>query len=306
MKTAMPSATPPDSRALKAGLAILTAQISVNLGAALAKDLFHQLGPELVTAMRTGLGAFALGLIIRPRPALVPRRLLGWIGLYGLALGGMNLLIYEALQRLPIGIAVGIEICGPLAVAIAGVRDWRALVWPCLAIAGLALLIPWPGRAHALDPLGLVLALGAAGCWALYILLGRRAARANSGVAVSLGMIAACVVTWPVALATASQFPPASAWGTMAGVAVLSSTVPYLLEMRAMAALPAAAVGLISSAAPAIAALVGYLVLGETLRPLQGLAIALLILAAAGCSLSQQARNRTRRSNTPAPARIEP
>ncbi|MBT0670374.1 EamA family transporter [Novosphingobium profundi] len=278
-----------DPHPFRAGLAILAAQVSVNLGAALAKDLFATAGPEMVAALRTSLAALLLLVLVRPRPDRLAPALLGWIALYGLALGAMNLLIYEAIERLPIGVAVGIEICGPLAVALGASRSVRDLVWPLLAIAGLALLIPWPGRAHALDPAGLGAALGAATCWALYILLGRRAARAPGSTAVSLGMVTACLVTLPAALASGASLPPAEAWGAVLGIALLSSVVPYLLEMRAMARLPARVVGLISSAAPAIAALVGYAVLGETLTVLQALAIALLIAAAAGCSLQARA-----------------
>lgn len=274
-----------DTGPLAAALSIIFAQISINFGAALAKDLFHQVGPETVAAMRTCLAAMLLGLLVRPKPARIARPLLGSIALYGLALGGMNLLIYEALKRLPIAIAVAVEICGPLAVALGSTRSLRELAWPLLAAAGLALLIPWPGRPHALDPLGLLAALGAAGCWALYIVLGRRASQAGSGTAVALGMVTACLVTVPVAFATGTTIPKLPAWGLALAIAVLSSALPYALEMRAMARLPSRVVGLISATTPAIAALFGYLVLGEALTPLQGLAIALLISAAAGCSL---------------------
>ncbi len=278
------------SGALPAVLAILAAQVSVNLGAALAKDLFARLGPEAVVALRTSIAALLLLALIRPDLRTKSARQWGWIGLYALALGGMNLAIYEAFARLPIGIAVGIEICGPLAVALLGARGLRELAWPVLAACGLVLLVPWPGRAHALDPVGLGAALAAATCWALYILFGRKASGAGGGAAVALGMLGACLVTVPAALlagkgvAALPTLAPGT-WGKVLGVALLSSAVPYFLEMQALARLPARVVGLICSTAPAIAALVGYLVLGETLTPLQALAIALLIAAGAGCSL---------------------
>ncbi|MCJ2183095.1 EamA family transporter [Novosphingobium sp. 1949] len=284
----MPVASRSGSAALLSGVAILTAQVSITLGAALAKSVFAQSGPETVAALRTVLAASLLALLVRPKVRTLAAATLGWVALYGLALGGMNLLIYEALRRLPIGIAVGVEICGPLCVALAGARSAREALWPLLAACGLAVLIPWPGRGHPLDPAGLGFALGAACCWAMYIVFGRRASRAGSGTAVALGMLAACLVTVPSALAAHAALPPAPVWAAALGVAMLSSVFPYLLEMRAMAALPARVVGLISSAAPAIAALVGYIALGEALTPLQLLAIALLITAAAGCSLQSR------------------
>ncbi|TYC85270.1 DMT family transporter [Novosphingobium sp. BW1] len=207
--------------------------------------------------------------------------------LYGFALGGMNLLIYEAFARLPLGVAVGVEICGPLAIALGGARGRKELAWPGLAALGLIVLIPWPGRAHALDTVGLLAALGAATCWALYILLGRRAAQAGSGTAVALGMVAACLVTVPSALASgAHALPSLPLWGLALVVAVLSSALPYALEMHAMAALPAHIVGLVASTTPAMAALSGDLLLGEALTVWQMVAIALLIVAAAGCTLT--------------------
>ncbi|MED5544436.1 MAG: EamA family transporter [Pseudomonadota bacterium] len=267
--------------------AILAAQVSIHVGAALAKDLIGELGAETLAAMRTLLAAVILLLLVRPRLSRLSGRLPVWIMLYGLALGGMNLLIYEAFARLPLGVAVGVEICGPLAIALGGARDRKELAWPGLAVLGLLVLIPWPGRAHALDPVGLLAALGAAACWALYILLGRRAAQAGSGTAVALGMVAACLVTVPSALASGlGALPALPLWGLALVVAVLSSALPYALEMHAMAALPARIVGLVASTTPAMAALSGYLLLGEALTPWQILAIALLIAAAAGCTLT--------------------
>ncbi|WP_226633028.1 EamA family transporter [Novosphingobium profundi] len=276
-----------DAPPLGAVGAILAAQVSIHVGAALAKGLIGELGAETLAAMRTLLAAAILLVLVRPRLSRLSRHLTVWIALYGFALGGMNLLIYEAFARLPLGVAVGVEICGPLAIALGGARGAKELAWPGLAALGLLALIPWPGRAHALDPVGLLAALGAATCWALYILLGRRAAQAGSGSAVSLGMVAACLVTFPAALASGSGALPAlPVWGLALMVAVLSSALPYALEMHAMAALPARIVGLVASTTPAMAALSGYLLLGETLTAWQMLAIALLIAAAAGCTLT--------------------
>lgn len=272
-----------------AAFQVFAAQASINLGAAMAKGLFVALDPAQVAALRTVISALLLLVVVRPWRAPVSAASLGWIAAYGLALGGMNLLIYEALARIPIGLAVAIEICGPLMVVLCASRHWRDLVWLAGAVGGLALLLPWPGRAQALDPLGIGCALGAASCWALYILLGRRASRAGAGAAVSIGMIFACLLTAPVALAQGPLSLSAVQGGLLLLVAVLSSALPYLLEMHAMSRLPSRLVGLISSTGPALAALIGFVVLGERLTGLQWLAVALLVGASLGCSLQVKA-----------------
>lgn len=272
-----------------AGLSIVAAQTSVNIGAALAKGLFPLVGPEGVAALRTTISAAILLALARPWRTPMTARQLGWLAAYGLALGGMNLLIYFAFRRIPIGIAVAIEICGPLGLVLATSRSARDFGWLALALGGLALLVPWPGRAHGtagtLDPIGIAFALGAATCWALYILCGRRASEVGSMRAVAVGMTVACCVTVPFGLATAPSHLPLHALGMGLVVALLSSTLPYVLEMRAMGRLPSRMVGLVSSTGPALAALVGFAVLGERLSAAQWLAVALMIAASAGCSL---------------------
>ncbi|MBH0112177.1 EamA family transporter [Novosphingobium sp. YJ-S2-02] len=272
---------------LLASAQIVFAQVSINFGAALAKGLFVSLAPEQVAALRSGIAALLLLALVRPwrRRAAFSRRDIGWCALYGLALGGMNLMMYAAFERIAIGIACAIEICGPLAVVLLTTRRPRDFAWLALAIGGLVLLMPWPGRAHASDPVGIALALGAAACWALYIMLGRRAARVGAPNAVAIGMVAACLVTVPAGLARGLPALDAPVLALAATVAVLSSALPYVLEMRAMGQLPSRVVGLISSAGPATAALIGFVVLGEALGPWQWLAIAVLVTASAGCSL---------------------
>lgn len=280
-----------DRTALLASLSIVVAQASINLGAAFAKSLFPIAGPEGVAALRTTISALILLAIARPWRVPISGRQLKWLLLYGLVLGGMNLMIYWAIHRIPIGIAVAIEICGPLSLVLATSRSVKDFLWLALALGGMALLIPWEGSTRALDPLGLdplgiVFALGAATCWALYILCGRRASEVGGSVAVSVGMVVACCVTVPFALASAPASLPLHALALGAVVAVLSSALPYVLEMRAMRRLSSRIVGLLSSMAPALGAIVGYLVLDERLSGLQWLAVAMLISASAGCSLA--------------------
>lgn len=275
--------------ALLAALAVLAAQVSINVGAALGKGLFAAVGPEGVAAMRTSVSALILLAALRAWRAKPARGEVLWLAAYGLALGGMNLLIYWAIARIPIGVAVAIEICGPLAVVLATSRTVRDLLWLALAAAGLLLLVPWPGAGTRLDPAGVGFALAAAACWALYILFGKRASGLAGGRAVALGMSAACLVTLPFGVSAAGArllAPPVLGLGLV--VAVLSSALPYFLEMKALGALSARVFGVVTASAPAIAALAGVVMLHEHLSALQWLAIALMIAASAGCSLTSR------------------
>jgi inner membrane transporter RhtA len=272
------------------GLAIVAAQFSINVGAALAKSLFPLVGPEGVALLRTGISALILVCLARPWRAALTRRQLWMILFYGLALGTMNLLIYWAFERIPIGIAVAIEIAGPLSIVLLTSRSVPDLLWLALAVASLFLLIPWPGTAAGLDPLGIAFALGAAACWAIYIVLGKRASEAHSTVAVALGMASACLITVPVGIAIEGpNLIHHHVLGIGFAVAVLSSALPYWLEMTALKRLTSRLFGIIISSAPAVAALCGFLILGETLSLLQWVAVAAMIGASLGCSLTTRA-----------------
>lgn len=272
-----------------AGLAIVAAQFSVNIGAAFAKSLFPLAGPAGVAALRTGTAAVILVGIARPwRRSLSGRQIL-WIILYGLVLGGMNLLIYWAFARIPIGIAVAIEIGGPLSVVLVTSRSARDFLWLALAVASVLLLMPWPGWHARLDPAGVAFAMGAAVCWALYILFGKRASEVESSTAVALGMTAASLVTIPVGVATAgSRLANPAIWGLGVAVAILSSAIPYMLEMKALERLSSRLFGVLTSSAPAVAALAGFVLLGERLTSLHWIAVLLMIGASAGCSLTSR------------------
>jgi inner membrane transporter RhtA len=275
------------SGALVPGLAVLAALVSQNIGAAVAKHLFPLVGSEGVTALRVGLSALILMLAFRPWRTALTRRGAFDVGVYGFMLGCMNLLIYHAFKLIPIGIAVAIEVTGPLAVVVAASRRWRDLGWVACAALGLALLLPLrtgtgaPGS--ALDPVGVAYALGAAFCWAMYIVFGKRASRLKGGQAVAWGMLAASLFTVPVGAvhAGAALLQPTVLLAGLA-VALLSSALPYSLEMMALRRLPRRVFGILVSSAPAVAALAGFLVLGEQLLPLQWLAIVLVMAASAG------------------------
>lgn len=268
-------------------LSLLGAMLSTYVGAAIAKQLFPVVGSQGVTALRVGLAACLLLAWFRPWRTPLPRSAIPNLLLYGLMLGCMNLLIYGAFARIPIGIAVAIEVTGPLLVVLAGSRRVTDFAWLACAVLGLWLLLPLraPASAHdgALDPVGMLLAGGAALCWAMYIVFGKRVSSLQGGQAVGWGMLAAALFTVPVGAfhAGASLLAP----GVLAaglGVALLSSALPYSLEMVALRRLPRRVFGILVSASPAVSALAGWLVLGERLTPIQWLAIALVMLASAG------------------------
>ncbi|MFT3996135.1 MAG: DMT family transporter [Asticcacaulis sp.] len=272
--------------------ALLVAMASVQSGAAFAKHLFAEVGPEGATALRQLFAALITLIVFRPWRNWPSRSGWRWLGLYGLCLGLMNLSFYMALTRIPLGIAVALEFLGPLAVAIGASRRWLDFVWVSCAVAGLWVLLPHEG-AQALDPVGVGLALFTGLCWGSYILLGQRVSRqVNEGAAVSLGLSVSCLLTVPWALATVGPvaFAPAILpMGLM--VALLSGAIPFTIEMFALKRLPAKTFGILMSLEPAMGAVSGLLFLGEILSGLQWAAIALIMVASAGSALSVRVKS---------------
>ena len=261
---------------------LLLAIGSYQLGAALAKGLFATLGPGGAVFLRVGFAAIVLLAFGRPRLRGHERPAYAVALLFGLALAGMNFAFFAALDRIPLGTAVTLEFVGPLAVAVAGSRRRLDLLWILLAAAGLIALAPWGGS--GLDPLGVALALLAGSCWAAYILLGVRVGRIFArGTGLALAMSVAAVVLTPVGIASGGAGllqPRVLAAGL--GVALLCSVVPYSLELEALRRMPAPVFAILLSSDPAIAALVGFLALGETLGVRALGAIALVTAAAVG------------------------
>ena len=268
-------------------LAILGSLVSVNAGAAWAKGLFPAVGSAGVVALRVGLSALILLALVRPWRFPLRRADIPNVVIYGVMLGAMNLFIYRSFERIPLGIAVAIEVTGPLAVVILSSRHARDFLWVVCAGVGLWLLLPvrvGPGAA-TLDPVGVAYALAAAFCWAMYIVFGKRVSSLDGGQAVSLGLLAACIFVVPfgVTHAGGDLLAPAVLGGGLA-VALLSSALPYTLEMKALKRLPQRVFGILVSAGPAVAALAGFLLLGERLTTVQWLAIALVTLACGGAA----------------------
>lgn len=265
-------------------LAVGAAMISVQVGAAFAKGLFPLVGPEGVAAIRVGLSALILGLAFRLWRLRPDRSTLTALIGYGGMLGLMNILIYKAFAYIPIGVAVSIEVVGPLAVASLASRRPTDFAWIGLAVVGLCLL-PLNGRTEGLSIPGVLFALGAGGCWGLYIVFGARVAPLGAGRSVAAGMVVAALITTPLGLIHAGPAlwsPPVLAIGAV--VALMSSMIPYLLDMFAMARMPRRVFGVLLSASPAVAALAGWIILKEALTPLQWTGVAAIVLACAGAA----------------------
>ena len=271
--------------------ALLLAMTSIQGGAAFAKTLFPALGPGGTTALRVSLAALVLFAVFRPR-----LRELGaedWRAIlpYGAALGLMNLSFYESLRFLPLGLAVTLEFVGPLVLSLFLSRRPLDFVWVGLAALGIVLIAP-QGEAGGLHPLGAGLALLAGAFWAAYILAGGAVARrvpGTTGVVAGMGVAALLTLPFGVAQAGAELLRPELLLAGL-GVALLSSALPYSLEMIALRALPAHIFGVLMSLEPAIAALSGGLFLGERLTPLQWTALGCVVAASAGISLTARRR----------------
>ncbi|MGH3877818.1 MAG: EamA family transporter [Actinophytocola sp.] len=261
---------------------VLAGILSVQVGAALAKQLFGTIGSTGTVALRLFFAAAVLLLVWRPSFRL-GRRAWAVIVAYGLVLGAMNLCFYLALAKVPLGVVVTIEFLGPLAVAIGGSRRLLDGLWALLAAGGVVLLAEGRGETP-LD--GLLFALAAAVCWAGYILLSAALGRhTTDGGGLAIGMVLAAMVAAPVGIVdsgTALLEPWVLAVGL--GVALLSSVIPYSLELEALRRIPPKVFGVLMSLEPAVAALVGLLVLGEMLGSLQWLAVLLVIAASAGAT----------------------
>jgi inner membrane transporter RhtA len=252
------------------------------VGAALAVLLFPEVGPLGMVMLRLVFSAILLLLIARP--ALRGHSRNGWLAVlgFGLVLALMNGLFYLALARLPLGVTVTIEVLGPLVLSIVASRRLSAWLWAVLAFAGVAALAG--GGWDRLDPLGVLFALGAAASWAFYILASARVGREFPGLdGLALAMTAGALLALPFGILSAGSAllrPDLLALG--AAVAVLSSTIPYALELIALRRLPAAVFAILMSLSPATAALAGWLLLGQQLVWLELVGIALVITASIG------------------------
>jgi inner membrane transporter RhtA len=260
---------------------------SVQFGAALAKTLFDDVGPGGTVVLRVVLAAVALLVIWRPRVRGVSIRDLWLVAVFGVALAGMNLAFYASLDRLPQGVAVTFEMVGPLGVAVATSRRAVDALWVALAAAGVLLLSNF-GDFGDLDETGVALALLAGCFWGAYILLSARAGRRfPGGAGLALAMVAAGAVLFPLGVTEGGgTLLRPEILGIGFGVAMLSSAIPYSLELEALRSLPAGVFGVLMSLEPAAGALAGYVVGGEALAGRELAAIGLVVVASAGAASS--------------------
>jgi inner membrane transporter RhtA len=272
---------------------VLLAILSIQLGAALAIQLFATLGPATTTFLRLAFSALILLVATRPPLAEGWRRHAGKLLLFGLVIAAMNLASYQAIARIPLGIAVTIAFIGPLSLAVAASRRRRDLLWVGLAALGVALLSPEIGE--ALDPLGILFAAGAAAGWAGFILLSKRVGGAiPGGGGLAMGMTVAALVAAPFGLATGglARLDPAQLALAFA-IALLSQALPLSLEFAALQRLSPRLYGILVTLEPAVAALIGAALLAQPIGPRGSMAIAAVTLAALGATLSGEAAGKS-------------
>ncbi|MBV9291777.1 MAG: EamA family transporter [Frankiales bacterium] len=267
-----------------APLLVIGAVVSVQSGAAIATRLFPDIGPGGTVFLRIGLSALLLLAVARPRlcPAAASHGLLAVA--YGLVLAGMNATFYEALSRIPLGIAVTFEFVGPLGVAVWGSRRRLDIVWVALAAIGVALLTSGGGR--DVDGLGVALALVAGAFWAAYILLAQRVGRVYpgaAGLAIALAVGAVVLAPFGILAGGTALVHPSVLWRG-AAVAVLSSALPYSLELYALRTMRTTVFGVLMSLEPALAALSGLVFLGQRLSLREWVAVGCVMAASIGAT----------------------
>ncbi|WP_299997602.1 threonine/homoserine exporter RhtA [uncultured Cedecea sp.] len=268
-------------------MVLLIAMISIQGGAALAKTLFPLVGPQGVTAVRLGLGTLILVIIFKPwRLRFSPEQRLP-LFFYGLALGSMNYLFYLSLKTIPLGVAVALEFTGPLAVALFASRRTVDFIWVILAVVGLWFLLPLGKDITHVDLAGAAYALGAGACWAIYIIAGQKAGTEHGPATVAAGSLIAAIIFVPLGALEASS--SILSWAVLPiglTIAILSTALPYSLEMIALTRLPTRTFGTLMSVEPALAALSGIIFLGEHLTLVQWIALFFIIVASAGSTLT--------------------
>jgi len=264
-----------------AGLVILGLTFQ-EVGASIAVLLFPTVGPAGMVSLRLVFSAALLLAIARPKLRGIPARSWVIVSLFGVALGTMNLLFYESLSRIHLGTAVTIEVLGPLVLSVIVARRAAAWLWAALALAGVLLL--GRGGFDDLDPIGVLFAIGAGACWAGYIIASRHTGGAFRGLdGLAIAMAIGAIITLPLGIAQAGTTllqPQVLLFG--AGVALLSSAIPYALELIALRRMPAAAFSVLMSCAPAIATAAGFVLLGQQIGWLQAAGMALVIAASIG------------------------
>ena len=280
--------TPPVSgRASGVALAIASMSI-IQLGAALSEPLFDRIGPSGTVVLRLVFAALILWPFVRPRLRGRSRADLRAAVALGVCSGALTLAFFEAISRIPLGVAVTIEFLGPLGVALAGSRHARDVIWVALAGGGVALLTLGDGAGEPIELAGVLFALLSGCCWAAYIVLTKQVGarwQGFDGLAVSLAVAALVSLPFGVTGAGGDLLQPGVLLAGI-GLALLMPLIPYALELVSLRRLPTALFGVIMSLEPAIAALLGFLVLSQSLAVTGIVAIAMVVVASAGATLS--------------------
>lgn len=268
--------------------AVILAIISVQCGAAIAKGLFPEIGAAATASLRIGLSAIILLVAFRPRISNLNAKQWKYVILYGLSLGAMNMVFYMAIERIPIGLGVTLEFVGPLVLAIFSSKKASDFIWVVLAAAGIALIAPW--SSSGLNIIGVLLALLAGGFWAAYIILGGRISKImKGGDAVAIGMLFATILILPFGIFSGglSQLNP-KLLGLGAALALLSSAIPFTLEINALKQLPARTFSILMSLEPAMASLAAFVFLQEYLSVTECLAVAFVVIASVGSAVTSK------------------
>lgn len=294
--TAAPTAAGPPARNLGPVGLVVGGALSVQFGAAVAVMLMDEVGPTGVVTLRLVLAALVMLAVCRPRLRGYSRADWGTVVAFGLAMGGMNILFYQAVDRIPLGPAVTLEVLGPLALSVFVSRRLVSLLWAAVALVGVFLLSGMVtggghggGMSGGLDPVGAAYALGAGAMWAAYIVFsartGRRFPQAD-GLALAFGV--AALLSLPLGIAgSGERIADPTIIGLGLAVALMSSVLPYTLELLALRRLPASTFAVMMTLEPAIASLAGFLVLSQALSATDAVAIALVIAASVGVVRTQ-------------------
>jgi inner membrane transporter RhtA len=268
--------------------ALMIAMVCFQLGATLAKSLFPMVGAGGTAALRIALASLILLAAWRPWHLRFTPAQLRTVIVYGAAMGWMNYFFYSALSYIPLGVTMALEFTGPLGVALFASRRPVDFLWISLAALGLIALLPLGLGGQPLSVLGVAYALGAGVCWALYIVFGRKAGTAHGGQITALGTAIGAVMIVPIGYASSGPqlFSP-SVLPIALAVAILSTALPYSLEMYAMPRLPTRMLGVLMSLNPALGALAGLVFLGEMLTVVQWAAIVSIVAASAGSAATR-------------------
>lgn len=275
---------------LSAVLFMVLSMIAYQISASFAKQLFEALDPLTVVTLRLCFASIFIIIMFRSWKIIKRLPYLKWKDLlfYSGSVCLMNVLFYASLGKLPQGIAVGLEFLGPLTLALLSIKQKTDYIWVCLAILGVALMVPWQqASTHNFSYLGASFAIGAGVCWALYIYFGQRVIRQNIGMhALSIAILLSALIMLPIsAIHNPMALIQTQYWGQAIVIALLATAIPYALDLLALKQLSKLSYGTLSSLSPALAALAGWVLLKEQITALQSVALLCIMIASVGVTL---------------------